>query len=116
MFIVITLLFPAILYTVRPQFTIVPSNTTALLGSDVSLACLARADPPAEISWRRQRGSLPLKRAHFDEERFLISNVSKDDEDIYTCVAENKAGSVSASAFVSVLGKRLNVMQITKKC
>ncbi|ODM99465.1 Roundabout 3 [Orchesella cincta] len=88
---------------VRPQFTIVPSNTSTLLGSDVSLACVARGDPPPEITWKRQRGTLPLKRAHFDEERFLISNVSIEDQGAYTCVAENKAGSVSSSAFISVL-------------
>lgn len=95
---------------VRPQFTIVPSNTSALLGSDVSLACVARGDPPPEITWKRQRGTLPLKRAHFDEERFLISNISKEDEGIYICQAENKAGSVSASAYVSVLGMLISLL------
>lgn len=66
---------------------------------------MARGDPPPEISWKREKGTLPLKRVHFDEERFLISNVSLADNDIYTCVAENKAGSVSSSAYVTVLGE-----------
>jgi hypothetical protein len=91
--------------TVRPQFTIRPANTSALLGSDVSLSCVARGDPPPEITWKKQGGSLPLKRAHFDEERFLISNVSEQDAGVYVCVAENKAGSITSSATVTVLRK-----------
>lgn len=106
-------------FLVRPQFTIVPSNTSALLGSDVSLACVARGDPPPEITWKRQKGTLPLKRAHFDEERFLISNVSNEDEGVYICEASNKAGSVSASAYVSVLGMLISLLLFffhDKKC
>ncbi|CAG7734510.1 unnamed protein product, partial [Allacma fusca] len=91
--------------TIRPQFTIVPANTSALLGSDVSLACVARGDPPPEISWKMLRGSIPLKRAHFDEERLLISNVSELDAGTYICMAENKAGSIEAAATVTVLCK-----------
>lgn len=92
-------------FTVRPQFTIVPANTSALIGSDVSLACVARGDPPPEISWKLVRGTLPLKRAHFDEERLLISNVSEHDAGTYICMAENKAGSIEAAATVTVLCK-----------
>jgi len=90
--------------TVRPQFTIRPANTSVLLGSEVSFSCVARGDPH-EITWKKQGGALPLKRVHFDEERFLISNVTEQDTGIYTCVAENKAGSITSSATVTVLRK-----------
>jgi hypothetical protein len=90
----------------------VPANTSALLGSDVSLACVARGDPPPEITWKRENGDLPLKRAHFDEERFLISNVSEADVGVYLCVAENKAGSIVSAATVSVLGKKKHHMYL----
>ena len=91
--------------TVRPQFTIVPANTSALLGSDVSLSCVARGDPPPEIIWNKEQGNLPFKRARFDEERFLISNVSSEDAGVYRCIAENKAGSIVSSATVTILSK-----------
>jgi len=88
-----------------PQFIIEPHNTTALLGSDMSFVCVARGDPPPEITWKKEQGRLPLKRARFDEERMIILSVTDEDAGTYSCVVENKAGSIVSAAVLSVLGK-----------
>lgn len=46
-----------------------------------------------------------------DDDVFFITDVKVDDMGVYSCTAQNSAGSVSANATLTVLGSLLTVWQ-----
>ncbi|XP_072165913.1 contactin-3-like [Diadema setosum] len=101
-----------------PEFSISPSNTTGNETHPVSISCRATARETPTISWYLSdaagsqgdqiglgtnppatRGQLSYVAVSGD---LQFSQVVKRDEGWYLCVAENTAGSISGSAFLSV--------------
>lgn len=94
---------------VFPKLTKKPENVFVEAGKTIQLHCKAQGHPIPTLSWQKDGGaSFPAA----DDRRILyndgsevceIKNATYVDTGKYTCSATNEAGSVNASAFVTVL-------------
>ncbi|CAH1251416.1 CEACAM20 [Branchiostoma lanceolatum] len=83
--------------TVSPSVTLSPSGqSTAAIGSDVTLTCNVDSKPDANITWTGPNGDLGT------ENRLGLNNVqSANDTGTYTCTATNSfSAAKSASGYV----------------
>ncbi|XP_050311425.1 roundabout homolog 2-like [Anthonomus grandis grandis] len=90
---------------VKPFMIQPPKDVTALVGSTIELPCTVGGDPVPDVFWKRQApgGTMPLGRVRVLEDRSLrLEDISLMDQGRYTCEADNSAGLISASAFVTV--------------
>lgn len=75
------------------------------------LECAAEGHPSPQIAWQKDGGTdFPAareRRMHVmpDDDIFFIANVKTEDMGVYSCTAQNAAGSLSANATLTVLGK-----------
>lgn len=85
-----------------PRWTLEPTNTAAVLGTDVLLNCKANGFPKPQIIWKRAEGSLTsdYKTLLTDAHIHMMSNgslsvrhVEKSDTGYYMCQASNGIGS-----------------------
>ena len=71
-----------------------------LKGDNVSLNCSIEEGSTPEIHWSKDNLT------QSENERVLhLTKVTAEDEGLYTCKAENKAGSYSGGIFLTVDGK-----------
>ena len=81
-------------------------------GKTFELHCRAQGHPDPTLSWQKDGGtSFPAandRRMDFQpaSKVYVIKNAQYEDTGKYTCSATNEAGSVNATAFVTVLSKR----------
>lgn len=90
-----------------PEIVEPPANVGIEIESNGSLPCSAVGMPPPKMSWRRDDGRPldPSGRLRQQPSGALdITEITIDDEGLYTCVAQNPFGKAEASAFVSVTG------------
>uniref|UniRef100_A0A3Q2E6K6 Contactin 3a, tandem duplicate 1 n=1 Tax=Cyprinodon variegatus TaxID=28743 RepID=A0A3Q2E6K6_CYPVA len=86
---------------IAPDFSQNPlkAQTLARQGGDVLIECKPRMSPRGVISWRK--GKEALRESHrmmvLDNGSLRLSNVTKMDAGIYTCVARNQFGVASSS-------------------
>ncbi|KAM4703586.1 neural cell adhesion molecule 1 isoform 2-T2 [Rhinophrynus dorsalis] len=84
-------------------------NSTANLGESVVLGCDADGFPEPEISWTKRGELIEEEDDKFsfneDNTEMTIHRVEKDDEDEYSCIAENKAGESDATIRLKVYAK-----------
>lgn len=94
---------------VFPRIKEKPSDTFVKGGETFELRCEADGSPEPQVSWQKDGGSnFPAaseKRIYYSPERkvYVIRNAQPADTGEYICSAANDAGSVNASAFVTVL-------------
>ena len=108
-----------------PEIIDPPVDTAEIDDNDVTLICTAIALPQYNITWMYQRmrsdvGRDIISTSSSDTNmKYLINNtvnstnfgtltitnLQYDDRGIYTCVAANEHGAVSADAMVNVHGK-----------
>lgn len=90
--------------SVRPYLIKRPENASAFAGDSIRLTCVIGGRPRPEVRWSRRNGALPASRSytHDDQSVLTVKDVRPEDQDEYICVAENRAGSVKASANVQV--------------
>ncbi|XP_069722421.1 leucine-rich repeats and immunoglobulin-like domains protein 1 isoform X2 [Phaenicophaeus curvirostris] len=94
---------------VLPSFIKTPRDLTIRTGTMVRLECAAEGHPPPQIAWQKDGGTdFPAareRRMHVmpDDDVFFITNVKIEDTGVYSCTAQNSAGSVLASANLTVL-------------
>lgn len=80
-------------------------------GSVARLECAAEGHPSPQIAWQKDGGTdFPAARERRmyvmpDDDTFFIANVKKEDMGVYSCTAQNAAGSLSANATLTVLGE-----------
>lgn len=92
-----------------PRFTKTPANVTVRTGETVTLNCAATGDPPPEISWTKDGGNdFPAARERRmnvmpADHVFFIVNAKTTDMGIYSCAANNDAGTIVANATLTVL-------------
>ena len=95
---------------VFPSFTKMPHDIAIRTGTTARLECAATGHPNPQIAWQKDGGTdFPAareRRMHVmpDDDVFFITDVKTDDMGVYSCTAQNSAGSVSANATLTVLG------------
>uniref|UniRef100_A0A3Q2PJU5 Contactin 3a, tandem duplicate 1 n=1 Tax=Fundulus heteroclitus TaxID=8078 RepID=A0A3Q2PJU5_FUNHE len=91
---------------IAPDFSqnLLKAQTLARQGGDVLIECKPRMSPRGVISWRK--GKEALRESHrmmvLDNGSLRLSNVTKMDAGIYTCVARNQFGVASSSGSLLV--------------
>ncbi|XP_023569109.1 leucine-rich repeats and immunoglobulin-like domains protein 1 isoform X2 [Octodon degus] len=94
---------------VLPSFTKMPYDIAIRTGTTARLECAATGHPNPQIAWQKDGGTdFPAareRRMHVmpDDDVFFITDVKIDDSGIYSCTAQNSAGSISANATLTVL-------------
>ncbi|XP_068029432.1 leucine-rich repeats and immunoglobulin-like domains protein 2 isoform X3 [Anomalospiza imberbis] len=92
-----------------PSFLKTPMDLTIRTGAMARLECAAEGHPPPQISWQKDGGTdFPAareRRMHVmpEDDVFFIANVKMEDMGIYSCMAQNIAGGLSANATLTVL-------------
>jgi peroxidase len=102
----ISLLFLGVLL---PQISVRPSHTHAFPGENVLLRC--QGDQYTISYYWLHSGQLLVSSSHAQvvmETGLNITNVTREDSGVYTCVAVGNAGSVNASAILTVTGPLLS--------
>lgn len=96
---------------VLPSFTKTPMDLTIRAGAMARLECAAGGHPAPQIAWQKDGGTdFPAareRRMHVmpEDDVFFIVDVKIEDIGVYSCTAQNSAGSVSANATLTVLGE-----------
>ncbi|XP_076840521.1 contactin-3 isoform X3 [Brachyhypopomus gauderio] len=91
---------------VPPDFSdsVLKAQTLARQGGDVLIECRPRMSPRGMISWRK--GKEALRESHrvsvLDNGTLRISNITKLDAGLYTCVARNQFGVASSAGTLVV--------------
>ncbi|XP_025832405.1 roundabout homolog 2-like, partial [Agrilus planipennis] len=91
---------------VKPFLIRPPENITALVDTTVEFSCSVGGDPLPDVMWRRNAsgGTMPLGRVRVLEDRSLrLERITVQDEGRYTCEADNPAGALTTSAYLTVL-------------
>ncbi|KAF4010410.1 hypothetical protein G4228_001790 [Cervus hanglu yarkandensis] len=92
-----------------PSFTKTPMDLTIRAGAMARLECAALGHPAPQIAWQKDGGTdFPAareRRMHVmpEDDVFFIVDVKIEDIGVYSCTAQNSAGSVSANATLTVL-------------
>lgn len=106
-------------FPVLPSFTKIPHDIAIRTGTTARLECAATGHPNPQIAWQKDGGTdFPAareRRMHVmpDDDVFFITDVKIDDMGVYSCTAQNSAGSVSANATLTVLG---SLRQLSRTC
>lgn len=86
-------------------------DLTIRAGAMARLECAALGHPAPQIAWQKDGGTdFPAareRRMHVmpEDDVFFIVDVKIEDIGVYSCTAQNSAGSISANATLTVLGK-----------
>uniref|UniRef100_A0A2K5XUJ5 Leucine rich repeats and immunoglobulin like domains 3 n=1 Tax=Mandrillus leucophaeus TaxID=9568 RepID=A0A2K5XUJ5_MANLE len=94
---------------VLPSFTKTPMDLTIRAGAMARLECAAVGHPAPQIAWQKDGGTdFPAareRRMHVmpEDDVFFIVDVKIEDIGVYSCTAQNSAGSISANATLTVL-------------
>uniref|UniRef100_I3KBX3 Leucine rich repeats and immunoglobulin like domains 2 n=1 Tax=Oreochromis niloticus TaxID=8128 RepID=I3KBX3_ORENI len=92
-----------------PSFLKTPMDLTIRTGTTARLECAAEGHPSPQIAWQKDGGTdFPAareRRMHVmpDDDVFFIAKVKTEDMGVYSCTAQNAAGSLSANATLTVL-------------
>ncbi|XP_025771771.1 leucine-rich repeats and immunoglobulin-like domains protein 1 [Puma concolor] len=98
-----------LIVNVLPSFTKIPHDIAIRTGTMARLECAATGHPNPQIAWQKDGGTdFPAareRRMHVmpDDDVFFITDVKIDDMGVYSCTAQNSAGTVSANATLTVL-------------
>ncbi|XP_064477865.1 protein sidekick-like isoform X1 [Ornithodoros turicata] len=89
-----------------PSFVRAPENVTVLDGMDAQLTCGVVGSPTPNTTWL-YNGVVPLQSEGriqiMDNGNLLLASVTTSDSGEYSCTRANSAGSVSSSAYLTVL-------------
>ncbi|XP_053718209.1 leucine-rich repeats and immunoglobulin-like domains protein 3 [Synchiropus splendidus] len=92
-----------------PSFTKTPMDLSIRAGATARLECAAVGHPSPQIAWQKDGGTdFPAareRRMHVmpEDDVFFIVDVKTEDIGVYSCTAQNSAGSISANATLTVL-------------
>ena len=88
-----------------PSIVAPPMSMVVNESGTASFQCEAEGNPEPEMTWLKQNLSLPAeKRVVPSRGGLMITDVTSQDNGMYTCVARNILGEVKSSATLSVQG------------
>ncbi|CAG0918518.1 unnamed protein product [Notodromas monacha] len=97
----------------KPILTISPETTTAIVGSNVTLACKAISstayimyweyEAPVDDKFNTTPKSVPIEVKGANKTLLVLTNVTFEDEGKYSCRAENNYGESVVTAYVKVV-------------
>ncbi|XP_066906291.1 leucine-rich repeats and immunoglobulin-like domains protein 3 [Halyomorpha halys] len=85
-----------------------PGNLTVKAGGTAKLECAATGEPPPQVGWQKDGGiefpAAQERRMHVmpADDLFFIINAKPVDSGLYSCIAQNSAGTVMANATLTV--------------
>ncbi|MEQ2292216.1 Hemicentin-1, partial [Ameca splendens] len=87
----------------HPSFTKLLADVALNKGERLVLTCGVSGIPPPTIKWNINNKIIPVHYGHMnDHSELVIERVSKEDSGTYTCVAENRVGTIKSLGFVYV--------------
>ncbi|XP_069489459.1 leucine-rich repeats and immunoglobulin-like domains protein 2 [Ambystoma mexicanum] len=92
-----------------PTFLKTPMDLTIRTGAVARLECAAEGHPPPQIAWQKDGGTdFPAareRRMHVmpEDEVLFIADIKIEDMGLYSCMAQNIAGSISVNVTLTVL-------------
>ncbi|XP_007897588.2 leucine-rich repeats and immunoglobulin-like domains protein 2 isoform X2 [Callorhinchus milii] len=92
-----------------PSFLKTPMDLTIRTGAMARLECAAEGHPVPQIAWQKDGGTdFPAareRRMHVmpEDDVFFIAKVKSEDMGMYSCTAQNAAGTISANATLTIL-------------
>uniref|UniRef100_UPI00358DF993 leucine-rich repeats and immunoglobulin-like domains protein 3 isoform X1 n=1 Tax=Myxine glutinosa TaxID=7769 RepID=UPI00358DF993 len=95
--------------SVFPSFTKTPTDQSLRVGMTARLECAAAGHPAPQVAWQKDGGTdFPAareRRMHVmpTDDVFFIVGLKPADAGVYTCTAQNAAGSITANATLAVL-------------
>uniref|UniRef100_A0A3P9JB22 Immunoglobulin superfamily DCC subclass member 3 n=1 Tax=Oryzias latipes TaxID=8090 RepID=A0A3P9JB22_ORYLA len=88
------------------KFVQPPQSVSRPVGTTAIFTCQAQGEPEPQLTWLKN-GQVLAPGGHVrlrnNNSTLTIHSISRDDEAIYQCIAENSAGSTQASARLTVL-------------
>ncbi|XP_044170220.1 peroxidasin-like protein [Acropora millepora] len=89
---------------VQPRISLNPGPRYAIEGSTFTLPiCHVTGYPTPVVTWRKLSGHLPLGRVRYNNSALQISQVRKEDSDVYTCSAKNLLGKAEKKTMLVVV-------------
>ncbi|RVE74454.1 hypothetical protein OJAV_G00022280 [Oryzias javanicus] len=88
------------------EFVQPPQSVSRPVGTTAIFTCQAQGEPEPQLTWLKNGQVLEPGghvRLRNNNSTLTIHSISRDDEAIYQCIAENSAGSTQASARLTVL-------------
>ena len=83
-----------------------PDNASVDAGHDAKFSCVMGGDPSPQVKWIREGGQVTSVSSSEDDAAVLrVKNVSESESGKYVCQAENIAGDISVSAYLSIQGE-----------
>ena len=97
-------------FLVLPEFTINPQNVTKTEGENVTLNCAVYGDPKPDVKWTKDRarldisGNQRLSVSTFtaNTSSLTITNIVREDEGQYRCVANNSVNTGTYAGMLTV--------------
>ena len=96
--------FLLFLVSVQPRISLNRGPRYAIQGSTFTLpTCHVTGYPTPVVTWRKLSGHLPLGRVRYNNSALQISQVRKEDSDVYTCSAKNLLGKAEKNTILVVV-------------
>ena len=96
--------FLLFLVSVQPRISLNPGPRYAIEGSTFTLPiCHVTGYPTPVVTWRKLFSHLPLWRVRYNNSALQISQVRKEDSDMYSCSAKNLLGKAEKNTMLVVV-------------
>ena len=92
------------LVLVQPRISLNPGPRYAIKGNTFTLpTCHVTGYPTPVVTWRKLSSQLPQGRVRYNNSALQISQVRKEDSDVYTCSAKNLLGKAEKNTMLVVV-------------
>ena len=93
---------------VAPYDVTIEGDTYYFTGDTLELNCSSSGSPELQYSWYRNTSGIQIifpANTTSDSKILIISNVTVDDEGVYSCIVSNEQGNSSYDVLITIVGK-----------